>query len=175
MLYWSVNCVILVCVEYNIIVEIKIKRSNTVYTGKRWSRWGEIIFSFVIATLSIAGITIIEAITIYRGNSAITSTLMGLIFASSKSLHFARTYFREWAVLQFFARIYFRESAMLRIFVNTNFHESAILRYSASTYIWESIVFSFSRILIFANRTSSNFSRGLNFANLTKIREIREN
>ena len=56
----------------------------------------------------------------------ILRALMGLIFASSKILHFARTYFREWDVLQFFARIYFRESAMLRIFVNTNFHESAI-------------------------------------------------
>ena len=94
---------------------------------------------------------------------------------SLKILHFARTYFREWAVLQFFARIYFRESAMLRIFMNINFHESAILRYFTSTYIWESTVFSFSRILIFANRASSNFSRGLSLTNLTKIREIREN
>ena len=87
---------------------------------------------------------------------------MGLIFASSKILNFARTYFRE----DLLSRI-----GYLRIFVNTNFHESAILRYFASTYICESTVLSFSRIFIFANQTSSNFSRGLNFANLTKIRE----
>ena len=90
---------------------------------------------------------------------------MGLIFA--------RTNFREWAVLQFFARIYFRKSAMLRIFVNTNFHEF-ILTYFASTYIWESTVFSFSRISLPQTLREDLISRiWPKFAKFAKINPIR--
>ena len=82
-------------------------------------------------------------------------TLMELIFASSKILHFARTYFREWAVLQFLARIYFCcKSAMLRIFVNTNY--------------WDIL-----RVLIFANRLFSVF-RGYLFSRIGLPQTFRE-
>ena len=67
------------------------------------------------------------------------TTLMGLIFASSKILYFARTYFREWAVLQFFARIYF--------FANELFYNFSRGFTFANRLCWE-----FSWILIFTNQ-----------------------
>ena len=80
--------------------------------------------------------------------------------ASSKIFNFARTYFREWAVLQFFTRIYFRESAMLRIFVN-------IPIFTNQPY-WDIL-----RVLIFANRLFSVF-RGYLFWRIRLPQTFRE-